>query len=767
MSEESDYRPSTSPAFFPHLPSRQHGIPEDNLTSATNHPQHRMVLNVHQQRLYSDRPISGDSGQLIVVGNPLQSPQPSRVLHERSYVKDPSSPVSPVFDDPSRRSRMSTLSQPQLQLDRFTDDGPFASRPSPTLSHHRHQLHGIGHGDLDSDQDVFRRPVPLRTAPDGRGSEQAAERGFPASPISDASASNYAHHLSQSPAPAPLQRGQEVTAARPRTSNDSDVLPPKAQRRRIKSPTSDDRPRKKQRPAKPTAETEPVARYDAKEHSQVSDVATHRDFPATILMPAGNEIQSCSLQRSPKGDEVQPPLANDLPGDHHNRRRSKSRIADLLNAEQPAEEPLKPFQPTATAQSTDPTKMGDASEAPLENTIHIESAREEENDRPQVTAKKQNSQEQDPHEWLLEHYADSPTPNSGTVTPSAIISAPPHGDVPPLLTRPPDALAPFEQELEEAAGILAPRAGNDNNIDADIDVVTELVVESLEGADNRPITALMDVEDELLSLVGDRPVVPHPSRHLPSAPSPLSQQHPSPDQSGSDRRGIVQSDSRHASPAVPAIPFPSPPSNTSLAIDVHPLDASSAPTPIVERGSMPPPAATTVGGSGSSRKGELTGGKKKEKIAKVHLHTLVIHDIARFSLLFQSAPKAKPPPKPRAKPAPKAKTKVISDAPGSGPTAKGAKAATLTATAVPPAVKKSISAGASRSRSTSVMPRGSAGPEGELEAGADDVAAGEDDGNTEDDKLYCVCKTKYDEDRVMIACDRCALATPMMCAPRG
>lgn len=26
--------------------------------------------------------------------------------------------------------------------------------------------------------------------------------------------------------------------------------------------------------------------------------------------------------------------------------------------------------------------------------------------------------------------------------------------------------------------------------------------------------------------------------------------------------------------------------------------------------------------------------------------------------------------------------------------------------------------------------------------------------NAVDDKLYCVCKTGYDEDRVMIACDR-------------
>lgn len=27
-------------------------------------------------------------------------------------------------------------------------------------------------------------------------------------------------------------------------------------------------------------------------------------------------------------------------------------------------------------------------------------------------------------------------------------------------------------------------------------------------------------------------------------------------------------------------------------------------------------------------------------------------------------------------------------------------------------------------------------------------------GDGDDDKLYCVCKTSYDEERVMIACDR-------------
>ncbi len=53
----------------------------------------------------------------------------------------------------------------------------------------------------------------------------------------------------------------------------------------------------------------------------------------------------------------------------------------------------------------------------------------------------------------------------------------------------------------------------------------------------------------------------------------------------------------------------------------------------------------------------------------------------------------------------------------------------------------------SRSRSTSVMP-------GVHEA---DKAGDKNEPEEEpvvDDKLYCVCKTKYDEDRVMIACDR-------------
>jgi len=38
---------------------------------------------------------------------------------------------------------------------------------------------------------------------------------------------------------------------------------------------------------------------------------------------------------------------------------------------------------------------------------------------------------------------------------------------------------------------------------------------------------------------------------------------------------------------------------------------------------------------------------------------------------------------------------------------------------------------------------------------ADSTPAPEEETPSQDDKLYCVCKTPYDEDKVMIACDRC------------
>ena len=56
-----------------------------------------------------------------------------------------------------------------------------------------------------------------------------------------------------------------------------------------------------------------------------------------------------------------------------------------------------------------------------------------------------------------------------------------------------------------------------------------------------------------------------------------------------------------------------------------------------------------------------------------------------------------------------------------------------------------------RSRSTSVMPVGSGGPEG---SDIKPEKQEEEEASEEDDKLYCICKMKYDEDKFMIACDR-------------
>lgn len=69
----------------------------------------------------------------------------------------------------------------------------------------------------------------------------------------------------------------------------------------------------------------------------------------------------------------------------------------------------------------------------------------------------------------------------------------------------------------------------------------------------------------------------------------------------------------------------------------------------------------------------------------------------------------------------------------------------------PPFKKSGSTPAASRSRSASVMP-GSGGLDGDSKAEKQEEEE-ESDAN-EDDKLYCVCKTRYDEDRFMIACDR-------------
>ncbi|KII93512.1 hypothetical protein PLICRDRAFT_394830 [Plicaturopsis crispa FD-325 SS-3] len=231
-------------------------------------------------------------------------------------------------------------------------------------------------------------------------------------------------------------------------------------------------------------------------------------------------------------------------------------------------------------------------------------------------------QQDDPHEWLLEHYAEASPPPAPEPT---ISHAPdPHMEV--------------------------------------------------------------DVEDELLSLVDDRPTS-HGHVHAPKV--------------------------KEESQARPPKPF------------THPTASTSA----TERGSMPPPASTSVKVPKKSAAGAAVGvgaGKKKAAVA-----------------VSKSAPKPKVSAKPRAKVVPKVKDD-----------GKGSKASPA-AVSVPAAARKSASASAAaRSRSASAMPSQDGGEKDGMHMDVDDEGEDEEDAK-EDDKLYCVCKTRYDEDRVMIACDRC------------
>jgi COMPASS component SPP1 len=68
------------------------------------------------------------------------------------------------------------------------------------------------------------------------------------------------------------------------------------------------------------------------------------------------------------------------------------------------------------------------------------------------------------------------------------------------------------------------------------------------------------------------------------------------------------------------------------------------------------------------------------------------------------------------------------------------------------------SVGVSSSRSTSVIPHGGTPGVGEdAKMDMDEVEVDGELRDIDDDKLYCVCRSMYDEDRLMIACDRWVL----------
>ncbi|KAJ3511298.1 hypothetical protein NLJ89_g4178 [Agrocybe chaxingu] len=172
---------------------------------------------------------------------------------------------------------------------------------------------------------------------------------------------------------------------------------------------------------------------------------------------------------------------------------------------------------------------------------------------------------------------------------------------------------------------------------------------------------------------------------------------------------------------------------------------------------MPPPT-TTVGAlkKGAERAGSVVppaSGTKKKKETAAKASKVKAASTTPASTSATSAPPAanSTAAKSKAKPAAKSKKGNATD------TTSVASAATPPprATKAPGGRKNAHST--SRSRSTSVMPGGSAsvGPESEPVKAEKQEEEEDSDAANDDDKLYCVCKTKYDEDRFMIACDRC------------
>ncbi|KAH9946655.1 hypothetical protein B0H21DRAFT_693343 [Amylocystis lapponica] len=299
-------------------------------------------------------------------------------------------------------------------------------------------------------------------------------------------------------------------------------------------------------------------------------------------------------------------------------------------------------------------------------------------------------------------------------------------------TRTPTPVAILEQELADAPAddfSVAKREVQDPGVSLEPTLAASTSVDGRNVANDDPMD--LDVDDELLSLVDDNP---HTSHHSAIKHTPNANHH---------------CDSHHRYKAAQA---------SEGATDSH-LTASSSSYAMSQRESMPPPMSTPAGhhkessakaDDRSESVGATSSQKKKDGVQK-------------------PAQRPKAPPKPRAKASTKPKPKPAKDnaAPSASPVpstlatslvgsvAKSKKMSPLPASA-PSAAKRSVStaAGPSRSRSTSVMPGGSVGPDADTKGTKEDAEDAEDEG-VSDDKLYCVCKTRYDEDRVMIACDRC------------
>ncbi|KAF8745555.1 hypothetical protein AX14_006878 [Amanita brunnescens Koide BX004] len=358
-----------------------------------------------------------------------------------------------------------------------------------------------------------------------------------------------------------------------------------------------------------------------------------------------------------------------------------------------------------------------------------------------------STKQEDTHEWFLQQFENSSSQSSQQARRSVSLMVnvpnPPSESVaavsshdrasPALLenqgepSSPPrmseEAVATLEQELEEL--LTEPDETSENNkMDVDIDrAVTKLVADTLinDHAEEEspqpdkqdPYLTEADVDIELLRLVDDQPApsaihdnqsqVQNVEERITSPESKAVVQPPLVDESAVTHDQVVTEPHEHAS-----IQPPAPPSNDVTLKEENLAEA-------IYVGNKTSKAAA------SSKKKEAGSKPTKSKVTGSTLKSKSKSSTKSKSKATEGT--ATPPLVPL-------KTNKLP---------------------IPPPVKKNVSStAASRSRSTSVMPSGS------VEGDNKNVENDEDiDAPTDDDKLYCICKTKYDEGRLMIACDKC------------
>jgi COMPASS component SPP1 len=443
-------------------------------------------------------------------------------------------------------------------------------------------------------------------------------------------------HLSPPTAGRKLDPGQHMTEPGLTSAHFNLILSPK-------SPVPDDHPTKKRRYS-----DSPILPMSSAGRERISPI---RDNSATTDFTHSHVDPLVAMHRSPtppSANEQKPTTAAEIVIPDREKEKEKERVSadareSLRGGVKSVARRPSPGSQIGKAKAARKSEEKDASLGPRKNqegerqhaaeepnqdnqrsrtrpAIVTQTTREAPNSRvkPQEIPRRSRqsttpppTKSQDAHEWLLEHYDDPPDEPAAS-PPPPILSPVSQKQMSTPATMPEAAVA-LEQELEDLVVNFPTIPGKiepETDVDMDVDfAVTELVAETLEQDSVPHINVGMEVEveDELLSLLDDRPSVPRRTS------GPISSTKHPPFQAGS-------SDARQGSPSAV--------SNVSLSGNVSPAIRSLSARPMSERESMPPPTsvAPSRGKDKSEKKTEHarsatatapTTKKKKDVASKV------------------------------------------------------------------------------------------------------------------------------------------------------